>query len=246
MQSYATFTGNIAQEEHDDPVTYEEFKQTDDSHPREVMTIRRSNGVPFPYHTQTVIELINRNMPDPFTRQRFSELTKKRAKLYASSLEAFPDRKVGDMDTDLLFRKWIASRSDGDLSNEEKKLIDLEAECFLQAEDLTSLFKEYDGSGSMNNRTRAVSDVGVSEYSEMNKIAWVLRKCSVSDTQYDKAYAITCMEGNTHKHHLIIHRIGEGFFYNPTGISRGDPANQLMVGYESCHPTIIDILRKFL
>jgi hypothetical protein len=247
MQRYAAFTSNIAVEAERDPISFEEFELKDDAHPRSVITLRGSNGVPRAYYTETVIQMIDHNLNDPFTRQPFTELVKKRARLYLRAMQEFPDYKIADLEANNLFQRWLSTYSDAhDMSNEEVAKIRLEAECFLQAEDLAHMFATYDGSGSMNNRGRAISDLSQNEYASMNDLSWILRKCSVQDTQYDKAYALSRRVGDGMTHTLIIHRIGEGFYYNVFGISRGELASQEITGYTSSHPTILDILKDFL
>jgi len=64
--------------------------------------------------------------------------------------------------------------------------------------------------------------------------------CSIKDTAYNKGYALTIKNGNNFEHNLIIHKIGQGFFYNAE-IYRGDIANDIFI-YQSSYPTIIHLL----
>lgn len=253
MQLYVDFTNDIAMDAEIDPITMDTFEGKD-GHPRSVITLRGSNGVPRPYLTTTVKKMLDLGLKDPFTRRPFTALIKSRVNLYLQSLKGFPEYTIGmlEQETGNIFNKWIATYSDDcKLSKMEIYKTRVLANCFLQAEDLAFLFSKYHGGGSMENRRLVINDLSDNMYSDNmyskdRNISWILRKCSVVDTEYDKAYVISQKVGNRVRHLLIIHRIGEGFYFNVSGIGRGMPANTPITSYESSHPTIIDILEKFM
>ena len=235
--------------EHDDPITMEEFKYDGNAHPRNVMMIRRSNGIPYPYFTTTVAELISRDMRDPFTNQPFSAITKQRAKLYLKSLETFPDYTNATLNTEEILKKWLSIHDAAcTFTNEQKELICLEAHCFLQPSDLLGLFKPYEGQGSMDNRQKAVDELVAGDATARK---WILRNSSIHDTTYNKAYVLTYKEDNYETpeapkvfHELIIHHVGEGFYFGVSGFVRNGNASDPIVGYKAVYPTIIQLLES--
>lgn len=240
MNEYVSIGQTRVIAERDDPITMEEFKYDENAHPRLVMMIRRSNGVPYPYHTTTVMELVNRGMKDPFTQRYFSEITKERARLYLKSLEKFPTYTNRNLNTKEIMEKWLLMKVATSLTEEQKELIRLEAQCFLQPSDLLELFEAYDGKGSMNNRQKAENEItnGVRK--------WVLRNSSLTDTEYNKAYVLTYKKGDAIHNSLIIHRVGEGFYLGVSGITRNGSAGDRMESYTAVFPTIIHLLEALL
>lgn len=87
MDSYANFVYDAALNDGVDPITLDEFNHTPDSHPRDVMTIRR-NDRPHAVSTASIIAIINdandrRIVPkDPLTRDPLSTGTIIRACIY--------------------------------------------------------------------------------------------------------------------------------------------------------------------
>jgi hypothetical protein len=229
MQTYSSMTQDIAIEQQFDPIMYEEFKVDENAHPRAVMTLRRNNNVPYPYMIGTVISLIDSGNRDPFTRRPFSALAKRRARLYARCMDVFPDYKMKDLDSADLFRRWQELNQNPQGSQEEQDKLRLEAQCFLQPEDLLSIFKAYNGKGSTENRRLSLVDIN-------QEHPWLLRNSSVVDTEYDKAYVLSWKKETDIYHRLIIHRIGEGFYYAVNGIPQG--------GYGGEYPTIIHLLEE--
>lgn len=238
MNEYSSVTQNIARETKDDPITFEEFVVDSSAHPRSVMTMRRANNKPHPILVSTVISLMLNRQRDPWTRRPISDITKRRALLYSKCVATFPDYNIENLDTKDLYNRWADTYTGTcTLTDDEKELIRLEARCFLQAEDLVGIFKKYEGSGSTLNRTKSITDL--SEASN-----WLLRKCSVVDTEFEKAYALTWMDNGdgTVNHAVIIHKIGDGFYYGPTGIKREDSAGKPFTNWGAVYPTIIHLL----
>lgn len=235
MESYVSFTRNIVQaKQPEDILTLEEIKYDQLSHPRAVMTIRRSNGLPYPFLVKTIVQLIERgNGQDPVTRQPFSDLTKQRAFLYNDCLRAFPNYQLNKMNAHNLYQRWVSTYQQ-DMDSKERDKVRLEAKCFLQAEDLMGIFNSFHGKGSMLNRVSA-------EAALENGQTWILRDSSVKDTEYDHAYTLTKRVGTQIEHFLIIHRIGDGFYFGAKGIMRGKSATD-MAGWFSSYPTIIHLL----
>lgn len=236
MLQYAKISVRLAQQEHEDPVYAEEYNYDQDAHPRSVLTIRRSNGIPFPYLTNTVIDILTKgDGNDPFSRTPFSELTKERAFLYKLSMEKFPDIRLRDLDVKKIFLDW-------EKDCQEKKYtfdIHLKAKVFLQTEDLLTIFQQFQGKGSMLNRMSA------EEYLEKNDKTWLIRNSSLIDTEYDRAYTLTIKhDTGKYTHSLIIHKIGEGVYYNAEGV-RGCPIPKVFK-YLSCYPSIIELIENII
>lgn len=197
-----------------DPITIEEF---DNSHPRAVMMIRRSKGIPFPINVKSVLDIITKgNNRDPFTREIYSENVRKRAELYYKAVVEFPRYKLNSGE---LYKRWLdtfvcdrlALKYGHPVMPEVKKIQErtrLEARCFLQAEDLMDFFKPFFGNSSNMNRKEAEKYLLDSGYE------WILRNCSKENTEYDMYYALTALKGLVVNHYLICHKLGEGFFCN--------------------------------
>jgi hypothetical protein len=237
MQEYIQIEQAIAKEEKEDIVTAEEFPTDSEAHPRSVILVRRTNGLPYPFLTSTLVNVINMgNGLDPVTRQPFSELTKQRVQLYHNCLLEFPDVKIKDLNIVDLFRKWIDTHKSRTVSNDAVMRTRLHAQCFLQMEDLLGIFRSFNGKGALTNRSSAA------EFLTSTGRSWVLRDCSLQDTKYDKAYALTYRNGRETNHVPIVHRIGEGFFYD-VNLPR-----QTSVGgyfpYSRSYPTIICLLEE--
>lgn len=237
MNEYCLIGQNISHEEKEDVVSAEEFPSDDKAHPRMVMLVRRTNGHPYPFFTTTVMDIINKGDGcDPVTRQQFSNLVRQRAELYNQALIDFPDYKLKDLNTRELYIRWINTHKTGTQVNEEVKKTRLEASCFLQAEDLMGIFQTFNGKGSLENRASAVA------FLVQTGRKWVLRHCSLKDTKYDKAYALTYLGIGGMSHVVIVHRIGEGFFYE-VAIGRQDSVGGTLY-YEKSYPTIISLLEQ--
>jgi hypothetical protein len=237
MQEYIQFEQHIAKEEKEDIVTAEEFPTNNNAHPRSVMLVRRTNGLPYPFLTSTVIDIIIKgNGCDPVTRQPFSELTKQRARLYYDCLQEFPAMKISDLNAENLYKRWIGTHKSSSVMDEIVEKTRLEAQCFLQIEDLMGLFRSFNGKGAISNRNSATAFLTSTGHT------WVLRDCSLRDTKYDKAYVLTFRNGREFEHVPIVHRIGEGFFYDvnlPRQSSVGGDFS-----YHESYPTVISLLEE--
>lgn len=225
----------IAKDEKEDIITAEQFPTSDSTHPRSIMLIRRTNRIPYPYLVTTVMDLITKgNGCDPVTRQPFSLLTRQRAELYYKSLCEFPTMKMNELNTSELYHRWINTHKSGTVITDDVRRTRLEAECFLQIEDLLGIFESFHGKGSLLNRKSA------EDFLTSTNRRWVLRHCSIEDTQYDKAYGLSYRTEKDFFHMLIVHRIGEGFFYGVI-LARNTPVNKNLV-YSRSYPTIITLL----
>jgi hypothetical protein len=237
MEEYTGITRQLTIQHPEDDITAEEFKYDQNSHPRSVMTLRRSNGVPYPYLVNTVVKIITiGDGCDPYTRRPLSQLVRDRAILFSRCLKEFPNYKLTPEKISDLYNRWISC-------DREDRLLELEAQCFLQAEDLISIFQSFSGKGSLNNRQEAekfLADSGKT---------WVLRHSSLKDTEYDKAYALTQrVEGSgqagsdtgSYVHTGIVHRVGEGFL-SGVRIYRGESVDSLR-HYNASFPTIVHLL----
>jgi hypothetical protein len=233
MEQYHKINSKIKNEHEIDPVTMENFNSY--THPRGTIMIRRSNNIPFPILTTTAYDIINKgDGKDPVTRVPFSELTKKRIQLYVEAIKEFPD--VKEINIVKTYEKWQRLiYTPETFSKKDAYLAHLEARVFLQADDLLDIFHSFYGKGSTLNRLEA------EKYLKENpERKWILRNCSIKDSLYDKAYAISVInpKGNV-LHWIIIHKIGEGFAI-PKQARSGDHANK--INCVCSYPTIIDIL----
>lgn len=241
MNQYCAITRDISREQKDDFVTLQplNFVLEENGHPRSTMTIRGSNNVPQAWNVSTIISILDQgNGRHPFTRQPIPLLHQSRARLYQKCINVFPDYKLETLDVNDLFQRFMDTyKEECKLTDEEKTKVRLEAQCFLQVEDLLTIFKEYAGKGKEENRRHSLIDL-----TKPDTPNWLLRNCSIQDTQYDKAYALSRLkdDGNTY-HSLIIHRIGDGFYYN-VDLDRNSMIPAQIPSYESSHPTIIHLL----
>lgn len=235
MDAYADFTRMNSVDE-TDPVTLEEVEYDENAHPRSVMTIRRANGRPYSYYVNTVLDIIDRgNGRDPITRENFSTNTIRRARLYKCCMVEFPNYKLKDLDVKDLYKRWWISYDDALMSEKLKSRVRLEARCFLQAPDLKGMFESFSGAGSMDSRRTAEAVLN-------SENRWLIRDCSVQSTETSKAYALSSWCDGVCSHSLIVHRLGDGFYFRPSGIGRGDSADLPITGYADKFPTIIDLL----
>jgi hypothetical protein len=237
MQEYAKIARKATIEQPEDIITAEEFKYDENAHPRSVMTLRRSNGIPYPYLVQTIIRIIiDGDNRDPVTRCQLSQLTRQRAILFSRCVHEFPDYRLDPTKTVDLYNRWINSyKPECTLSPTEKSRLQLEAQCFLQAEDLMDIFQSFSGKGSLDNR-----DASEQFLIDSGK-KWVLRHSSLKDTEYNKAYALTQIaESGYFTHVAIVHRVGEGFFSH-VALNRGDSTADSF-DYFGSYPTIIHLL----
>jgi len=237
MEEYTKVTKQMTIEESEDIITGESFEYDENAHPRSIMMIRKSNGVPCPFFVESIIKILTiGNGNNPFTRRPLSQLTRERAMLFSRCIKEFPNYKILPGSSIDLFNRWIASyRPDCSLSPREKSLLLLEAQCFLQAEDLLDIFQSFNGSGSLDNRSEAEN------FLKNTGKTWILRHSSLQDSEYNKAYALTRLSLNgNYIHDAIVHRIGEGFFIGLT-LKRGDNVNSNF-SFSAEYPSIIHLL----
>jgi hypothetical protein len=267
MENYLSFNFKQSMKQSDDgstysrdPISFDRLESSDkeNSHIRGTMSLRRSNGIPYYYNVDTVLDIINKgDGKDPFTRIPFSSLVKERAKLYKESKLLFPNYTYKNLNVKDLFERWkkyITSSENEQKENfEENRKLNIEAKCFLQAEDLTSIFRKYNGKENLENRP-------MSERELKNKKdgSWLIRNSSIKGNEHNKAYVFTyksrynsldekgiVVYGNPkYTHILIVHKIGEGFFCN-VELNRGvDITNDIKFGQS--YPTIISLLEKLI
>jgi hypothetical protein len=130
-----------------------------------------------------------------------------------------------------LYNRWINTYKTGAVDVDRTRL---EAKCFLQMEDLVGIFKKFDGKGALTNRNEAES------FLSMTGCSWVLRHSSIQDTEYNKAYALTYKNNKGFIHIAIIHKIGEGFFYNADFLRKS--ISKELFNYSRSYPTIVCLL----
>jgi hypothetical protein len=227
MHAYTKLNNSLLEDEKDDIITGEEIP-TD--HPRKMMTIRLSNGVPFPYSTQTILDICSKgDGKDPQTRQPFDYVTRARASIYKRSTIFFPNYTLG-VDNKDLFQRWLDSR----ISQDDRTHV--EASAFLQIEDI--LFQQFNGKGSLENRDEAEKYLKNPD----NTRKWLLRNSSLIDTQYNKGYVLSFLRNDELFHIPIVHKIGYGFCYN-CRVTRNAVLSDNF-SYESDYPTIISLLEN--
>ena len=218
MNNYIDCNILTVAENKDDPITMDTL---DTNHPRRTVSLRNGNVIR--QYDISTLEKLNR---DPFTREPFSRLTKKRIELYAECCRVFPNYSRLTLDTGELFKK---------LCNTRDYKIMLEARCFLQASDLVEFFDTESKSGSLQNRSNAEAEL------RNTGKKFIIRKSSVRDTDLDKAYVLSEKIENKICHSLIIHRRGEGFYLG-VSLDRGESAGSDISEYEKAFPVFLDIL----
>lgn len=238
---YISIHQHIAQEEGKDPITWDELELLKENpHPRGMITIRRSNNKPYPYNVDSFIKLTETQARDPFTRQPFRSVDIMRAKLYKECMEKFPNYDMTNRNLLEIFQRWKDTySSECKLDTNTKYLYQLEARGFLQIEDVTNMFKEYFGKGSMENRQKACD-----ELNDKPKGTWFLRNSSITGDEHNIAYVLSVKDVDIAGHYVIIHRIGAGFFVD-VAIGRGSSC----VNDTQCEiilPCFIDVLDYFI
>lgn len=213
-----------------------------DSHyPHPCMNIFISHGLGEDYktavfNTRMLYEMMNSEKVNPLTSLPFSVEHRERISLYYSCLENLP--QYYDIPKDL-YERWIESlKKNSKYSQREKELIDIEARCFLQPEDLVDIYREFEDKDSMSIREKA------ERYMKENGKSWLIRNCSLKNTDNSKAYAITILYGGVPYSFPIVHRIGDGFYYNVT-LARGDTIDKKF-SFSSFHISIVDLLKTVL
>lgn len=232
MELYVDLTNMLSRNRVDD-VSLEEFKT---EHPRETILIRRSNNIPYPMSVKTAYFILESgDRKDPITREYFSDINIRRIMLYYRAFQQFPNYVLN---VNNLYERWNNTYLyPDDYTYEEKLKIRFEAKCFLQPEDLTALFESFYGDGSFDNRESAI------QYLQNSNKNWILRKSSIKDTEFDKAYVLSKKISGDIYHIPIVHKIGDGFYYN-VKIIRGNYAN-VFENYTDVFPTIIHLLEQY-
>lgn len=233
MDYYTKFNQTIAKKEgEDDPISYEPLLLLKkNSHPRSSISIRRPNGTPYFYNTDTITQIINNgDKKDPFTRLPLNKPTLERARLYNLCLQKFPDLKTENIDTKQIYTDWITNPT-----NPDKKL---KAQCLLQPSDLVDIFKSYNGKGSSLNRLAAAH-----ELKQKTVGSWLLRNSSVKDTDTKKGYCISVRTDNhTIKHYLIVHKLGCGIYWGVSLDSSVEIPETFQ--YQKEYANIVDLLTE--
>jgi len=214
-----------------DVVESDEIKTDETMHPRAVITIRRANGIPYPYYVSTVSKILSNGGLDPFTGKPFSEVTKQRVILYKKAIEMFPEYTVGNLNPKDIYTRWKGRES---LSGIDREKLEVEARAFLQVEDLDDYYRIFSDDNPLNLRKLA------EEYLEgKENNSWIIRNGSVKSTEYNKVYVLSHKRGEEYRHIIIMHCLGEGFI---CGI---DTERDMLISPEIQRvkfPTIIDLL----
>lgn len=234
MQEYSEINKKLTSEEKVDPVTLEYFQDIDD-HPRKTISIRRSNNRPYPYLTSTIYNIINSgNARDPVTREPLTDLTKQRVLIYYKGLTKFPDFKLNKDTLSLLFKKWEKNLTENYPDPNTK----LEAQCFLQIQDLVDMFFEFNCKGSLKNREET------EKYLQDSGTKWILRYGSFQDTEFNKGYVFSYIDKKGYHHLPILHKIGDGFYLNAITERKQLLTDDLQSNLS--FPTIVDVIEYLL
>ena len=192
------------------------------------------------YNTRELYDIIKKgNCINPLTKLPFSPYLIQKIELYMKCIEKLPEYNIQSVNSSNIFSRWIKSlKKNSNLSNEEKELVDIEARCFLQPEELVDIFQDFKQNGSLAIREEA------EKYLKDTGKQWILRNCSLKDTDKAKAYALTILYGGVPYSFPIVHKIGDGFYFN-VGLNRGDSIEKTFT-FTSFHITIIDLIKTVL
>lgn len=155
-------------------------------------------------------------------------------------IQSFPDVTGRNLDTSTLYDRWRSTYT-LDYPVDQIDRTRLEAKCFLQPGDLKEIFNELCGS---DIGSRAVAEAFLDESDK----TWLLRKGSVIDTEFEKAYVLSfkimdgSRDGDRYNHTLIVHCIGDCFYFGVTGIGRGESAGKQMEKFYGRYASIVSIL----
>lgn len=175
---------------------------------------------------------------NPLTGIPYSSFTLEKLELYMKCQEKLPNYNIEKVKSSDIFTRWINSlKKNNNLSDIEKEVVDIEARCFLQPEELVDIFKQF------SNKGLAIREEAEKYLKESGK-QWILRNCSLKDTDNAKAYALTILYGGVPYSFPIVHRIGDGFYFN-VSLCRGDSIDKFFT-FKSFHITIIDLLKTVL
>lgn len=242
MLQYALVTEELCSEEIVDPISYEQLKYRDkDDHPRHVILVRRSNGVPYPYKVTTIIKLIEHGGIDPFTRKPFHPLICERANLFKKAVDEFPTLKITADYLVQLYHEWIDEYILNTIPVTNNTPTMLQARSILQVKDICHMFFPLSGPGSLMNRATAEQMLSMSE-----KGTWLLRNSSIRGSKYTHIYVLSYVKKKHRvKHILIMHQIGLGFFYNII-TPRNVTITNLPSTVKDSAVCIVDIIHKFV
>ncbi len=242
MSSYFTLIEKTSEEQGNDIISLENLEYNIDSNPRSIVTVRKCNGDLQCYPIHILKQLIDNTNKDPLTRKKFSYLTRKRVELYLRGIRTFPNHTFRNIDKKKLFEEWKNTYNPNCiLTNREKKLKRLEAQCYLLAEDLTNVFKNFDGDGSIYNRKQAEDLI------ESRKTLWLIRPSSIESTKNNKVYVLSFVNiyaENGVDHVLILHSFGEGFYYGAQVNVNGNNADDIITNNTKQYTNIIALLQK--
>jgi len=230
MNMYLATELNIAKEEgYEDPITLEKLSILEESsHPRGSIAIRRKNSKPYFYNVKTIVRIIeDGDGKDPFTRQKFDKITMERAYMYYELLLKFPDLKKENINYKSIYNDWMTEPN-----NQNKRL---KARCLLQPSDLQNMFREYNGKGCLQSRSKAIL-----ELKEKSVGSWILRNSSVKDTETIKCYCLTVKTANGFKHNLVVHKYGAGVYFSVV-FNRQEKITENFK-YGKSYPNIIDLI----
>ena len=219
-----------------DPITLDELEiLKPSSHPRGSIAVRLDNGkgdgIIYYYNVQTLINIINNDCRDPFTRQLLDEITVKRAKLYYKLIQNFPYMTKEEINYEQIYTDWV--------NDPTNQLNLLKAKCFLQPSDILEFFRRYGGKGSVTNREQAEA-----ELRNKPKNSWLLRNSSVKDTNTRKGYTLSVKTNhNTIEHVLIVHKLGSGIYFGVALAREAEIPEKLI--YTEVYPSIVDLLMEY-
>jgi len=241
MELYCTKSRKVAGINKKDFLTNVQLLLTSNDHPRGSINIRYEDGHIASYNLDTIASLILDNLPDPYTQKPFRSIDIDRAFIYIQSMHEFPDYKIENNNTIDLFDRWINSyTSQTNVESEDIKKVRLEARCFLQAEDLTAIFRKYCGNGNLENRTKAEQELSGCPIG-----SWLIRNSSIVETEYDKPLVITIKTATGYNHVPIVHKIGIGFYkIDGNSVERGQSISIAKILPDCEKPTIIDLLES--
>lgn len=175
---------------------------------------------------------------NPVTKLPFTPIIKDKIELYYNCLEKFPNYNIDKLDCKELFNRWLDTFHYNEKYNDkEKELINIEARCFLQPEDLIEIFHSFNET-SLGIREEA------EKYLRESGRNWILRNSSLVDTPTSKGYALTILYGNKSYSFPIVYKLNEGFYYN-VSLCRGESTDKPFT-FSSCYVAIIDLLKNIL
>lgn len=237
MENYSLFSHSLAEINQTDFLTDQQLNILSSKNPRGSINLRYNDDQIVSYNLNTLIDLISKGLPDPYTKQPFTKNSIRRICLYIEGLKNFPNYKLNTID---LFNRWIETYSDNQLEKSIIEKIRLEARCFLQVEDLRQIFQKYCGNGHLINREFAEAQL-----KDQSEGSWLIRESSIIESMYDKPKVITIKTAQGYRHQPFIHKIGIGFFMIDIWMTqRHSQAKDVSIINDSFQPSIIDLLEN--